>query len=90
MRGDPHATWKAIRTLEKGSSAHHRPPSDLTFRDPDTKVVGTTPAANLRILGDHCQQVYNRDDAPVDYEVLNDIDQHETLHSLGNVSKSAS
>jgi len=29
--------------------------------------------------------VYNWDDAPVDYKVLNNIDQHKTLHSLGNV-----
>ena len=41
------------------------------------------PAANLEILCAHCHKVYNRDDAPVDFSVLNDIFQRPTLNPLG-------
>jgi hypothetical protein len=59
--------------LEKGSTAHHHPPRDLHFRDPTTGNIATTPAANLEILRAHCHKVYNRDNAPVDFSVLDDI-----------------
>jgi hypothetical protein len=59
--------------LEKGSTAHHRPPQDLHFCDPTTGNVATTPAANLEIVHVHCHKVYNRDDAPVDFSNLDDI-----------------
>jgi hypothetical protein len=84
MSSNPCDAWKAVRILQKGSFSHHRSLSDFSFRDPITKVVSTTPAGNLRILGDHCKYVYNQDDAPPEYAVVTDIDHHETLPQLGD------
>jgi hypothetical protein len=83
MRGGPKEAWDAVCMLEKGSTAHHRPPQDLHFHDPATGNVATTPAANLEILRAHCHKVYNHDDAPVDFSILNDIPQCATLNALG-------
>jgi hypothetical protein len=83
MRGGPKEAWEAVRLLEKGSTAHHRPPQELHFRDPNTGNIATMPEANLEILRAHCHKVYNRDDAPVDFSVLNDIFQRPTLNPLG-------
>jgi hypothetical protein len=73
MCGGPKEAWEAVRLLEKGSTAHHRPPQELHFRDPNTGNIATTPEANLEILRAHCHKVYNCDDAPVDFSVLNDM-----------------
>jgi hypothetical protein len=83
MRGSPKEAWEAVRLLEKGSTAHHRPPQELHFQDPNTGNIATTPEANLEILHAHCHKVYNREDAPVDFSILNDIFQCPTLNPLG-------
>jgi hypothetical protein len=31
MRSGPKEAWEAVRLLEKGSTAHHRPPHELHF-----------------------------------------------------------
>jgi hypothetical protein len=41
------------------------------------------PEANLEILRAHCHKVYNRDDAPVDFSILDDIFQCPTLNPFG-------
>ena len=84
MCSDPKGAWEAVRMLEQGSTAHHRPPRDLQFRDPVTKKVATTPAANLEILRAHCHKVYNRDDAPVDPTVLDDISHGKPYTALAD------
>ena len=53
------------------------------FHDPITKAITTTPAGNLKILGDHCDKVYNHDDVLPEYEVVQDIDCHDCLTYLG-------
>jgi hypothetical protein len=83
IRGGPKEAWEAVRLLEKGSTAHHQPPQELHFQDPNTGNIATMPEANLEILRAHCHKVYNRDDAPVDFSVLNDIFQRPTLNPLG-------
>jgi hypothetical protein len=70
MHGGPKEAWEAVQLLEKGSTAHHRPPKELHFRDPDTGNIATMPEANLEILRTHCHKVYNREDAPVDFSIL--------------------
>jgi hypothetical protein len=75
--------WQAIRILEKGSRAHHRQLNPFNFCNPDTGITETTPAANLKILHKHFHNVYNRDDAPVDHTVLDDIRQREVLPQIG-------
>jgi hypothetical protein len=76
-RGTLSACWKRAPPLITV------PPRDLHFRDPATGNVATTPAANLEILHAHCHKVYNRDDTPVDFSVLDDIPQRATLNALG-------
>jgi hypothetical protein len=84
MRGGPKEAWEAVRLLlEKGSTAHHCPPQELHFRDPNTGNIATTPEANLEILRAHCHKVYNCDGAPVDFSILDDIFQRPTLNTLG-------
>jgi hypothetical protein len=83
MCGGPKEAWEAVRLLEKGSTTHHRPPQELHFRDPNTGNIGTTPEANLEILRAHCHKVYNHDDTPVDFSILDDIFHRPTLNSLG-------
>ena len=82
MKDDPRAAWRAIRILEKGSFAHHKPPSELYFRDPDTNIVGTTTHQNIKTVAKHFGRVYNRKDAPPDFSILNDIPQREFGQSL--------
>jgi hypothetical protein len=83
MRGSPKEAWEAVRLLEKGSTAHHRPPQELHFQDPNTGNIATMPEANLEILHPHCHKVYNCDNAPVDSSILDDISQCPTLNLLG-------
>jgi hypothetical protein len=83
MCGGPKEACEAVQLLEKGSTAHHHPPQELHFQDPNTGNIATTPKANLEILHTHCHKVYNHDNAPVDFSILDDIFQHPTLNPLG-------
>jgi hypothetical protein len=50
MHGSPKEAWEAVWLLEKGSTAHHRPPQELHFQDPNTGNIATMPEAKLDIL----------------------------------------
>jgi hypothetical protein len=85
FRGDSRSAWKAIRTLQQGSKSHHRDPfSDLCLRDPETGEIATTAKANISILEKYCTKLYNPDDAPVDFIVLDEVPQQDMMHELGN------
>ena len=62
-----------------GSFARHRPAnSDMVLLDPHTGRPVSDPASLIAIIGDYTHKLYNRDDAPTDPSVLDDIDQRRT------------
>jgi hypothetical protein len=84
MRGGPKEAWEAVRLLEKGSTAHHRPPQELHFRDPNTGNIATTPEANLEILERTATKfTIVTTHLLTCFSVLDDIVQCPTLNPLG-------
>ena len=46
----------------------------LNIQDPNTRKIATTDAKNADIVQPFYQKLYNRDDAPVDTTVLDDVE----------------
>jgi hypothetical protein len=83
MSGHPRDTWAAVRLLQAGSKSHHVRPEGFALHNPATGKNATTPAENLAILKPYCTKLYNRDDAPVDWSILDEIPQRPCLDILG-------
>ena len=83
MRGDSRSSWKAIRTLQEGSTAHHKDPFELTLRNPSTGIIAMNPRESVAILNEFCTKLYTRDDAPVDWTILNEVPQQDMIVELG-------
>jgi len=68
-----------ISQIEKGSFAHHQPvtQNDMVLTDPETGQAVSDPASLLRIVSAYGTKLYNRDDAPTDPTILDDIDQRQ-------------
>ena len=84
MCEDPKKAWDKFRRHLKGSFAHHRPDTELCLEDPTTGRTATDPDDTLRIVGDYSHKLFNRDDAPVDWTVLDDIQQRSILYEIAD------
>jgi len=76
---DSRKTWQTVRRIEKGSFAHHQPvtQNDMVLTDPDTGQAVSDPESIVRIVSGYTTKLYNRDDAPTDPTVLDDIHQRQ-------------
>jgi len=76
---DSQKAWQTVRQIEKGSYAHHQPvtQNDMVLTDPETGQAVSDPASLLRIVSAYGTKLYNRDDAPTDSTILDDIDQRQ-------------
>jgi exonuclease III len=81
MARNPKRTWKQVRVLEAGLTGHHK--QARTKRYVNTSgVEAMNDREDVENASEHFQKVYNRDDAPVDFSVLEDIKQREMLPEL--------
>lgn len=72
---NPRESWKALRHLQNGRSAHHKlAASAMHMRIADgTRAMSDD--ENADVFAPHFSKVFNRDDAPVDWSVLDEISQ---------------
>jgi hypothetical protein len=82
MRGDSYNAWRAIGLITTGSSSHHKKPTEFALHDPETGTTATSPKQNIDVLQKFCTKLYNRDDAPVDWTILDEIPQLATVPDL--------
>jgi hypothetical protein len=83
MQAHPKDTWKNIRELSGGTSAHHKRPDQMHLRLPDGNI-SVTADATIKVVQPYCQKLYNRDDAPVDPTVLDEIAQRPVMAELAD------
>lgn len=74
-------TWAAIKTLQKGPNAHHRPPDRPRMKLPNGSLAAND-EEDADVLAPHFHRVYNRTDAPVDFTVLDEVEQRPTVGNI--------
>jgi hypothetical protein len=83
MQTHPRDTWKKIRELSDGTSAHHKRPDQMHLRLPDGNI-SVTADATIKVVQPYCQKLYNRDDAFVDPTALDEIAQRPVMAELAD------
>jgi exonuclease III len=81
MAENPKLTWKQVRVLEAGLTGHHRKPRTKRYMD-ENGIEATNDEEDADNASKHFRKVYNRDDAPVDFSVLDSVEQREMLTEL--------
>jgi hypothetical protein len=84
MKNNPRGAWGVVNQLAEGSYSHHRNLDGLVLNDPDTGKPVTDPSETIKILREYWQKLFNRDDAPTDPTVLEDIEQRRTMYELND------
>jgi hypothetical protein len=81
MSMNPKLAWKRVRELEAGLTGHHKCPKATRFKDAEGNEASND-CEEADNASRHFKKVYNRSDAPVDFSVLEDIEQRQTLDKL--------
>jgi exonuclease III len=81
MSKNPKLTWKQIRVLEAGLTGHHKKPSTKRFLNASGEEA-TNNSEEVENASEHFRKVYNRNDAPVDFTVLESVEQRTMLPEL--------
>jgi exonuclease III len=81
MSMNPKLAWKRVRELEAGLTGHHKCPKTTRFKNTEGNEASND-CEEADNASEHFKKVYNRSDAPVDFSVLQDIEQRQTLIEL--------
>jgi exonuclease III len=81
MAKNPKLTWKQVRVLEAGLTGHHKKPRAKRYMD-EGGIEATNDSEDADNVSKHFRKVYNRNDAPVDLSVLENIEQREVIMEL--------
>jgi hypothetical protein len=82
MKFNPKSAWKAIREIQEGLEGHHTAPSDMKMKL-DNGELAKSDSDNADVMSKHFEKVFNNH-RPIDLTVLDEIDQRETIESLGD------
>jgi hypothetical protein len=78
MAKNPKFTWKQVRVLEAGLTGHHKKPRTKRHVD-KSGAEATNDKEDVENASNHFRKACNRDDAPVDFSVLDSVEQREML-----------
>ena len=82
MAFSPRIAWQSVYKLANGESAYHKNLKTMSLRKPDG-TLARNDNENAEILKPHFQQVFNNN-REVNWTVLDELEQHKTLHELDN------
>ena len=74
IKCDPKRAWEVIREIQQGLQGHHREPQIMKMRL-ENGTLATNDEENADVFEPHSFNVFNRNDAPVDNNVLQMIQQ---------------
>jgi hypothetical protein len=81
MAKNPKHTSKQVRVLEAGLTGHHKKPRTKRCMD-GSGTEATNDKEDVENASNHFWKACNRDDAPVDFSVLDSVEQREMLPEL--------
>ena len=81
MAKNPKLTWKQVRVMEAGLTGHHKKPRTKRYMD-ENGIEAANDCKDADNAGNYFRKVYNRDDAPVDFSILESVEQREILPEL--------
>jgi hypothetical protein len=74
IESNPKRVWEVIREIQEGLQGHHRSPQIIRMELPDS-LRAINDEQNADVFEPHSTKVFNRDDAPVNFTVLDRIEQ---------------
>ena len=82
-KSDPKEAWKITRNFEAGLCSHWRTPQQQYIVNKNG-ILPTDKAESAQNHAEHRREIHNREDAPVDWSVLEEIKQRPIDTTIGN------
>jgi hypothetical protein len=82
MKFDPKSAWAATREVQAGFDGHYSAQSDIKMKMENNEMAKND-SDNADVMGKHFSKVFNNH-RPIDLTVLEELEQRETIESLGH------